>query len=351
MFSCNVLITIAFTLAIISQNHSFGGAAPVSCGMHYGSASLNFNGSLIFGGYDKGRAIGKSAQVANDSVQLLDISLGVEEGASPFAQGFTLKSGLLSNPVPSTIDPLMPGLYFPAAGRSPLASHLPVTFDPTTGYFLWNVDDLACERLMTSPAHIAFTFPPAAGQSDNPTIKAALRLLSLTLDAPLVESPTPYFSCTSIPHSNKAYLGRAFLQAAFIGRNFHPDVSWLAQAPGPCHDKTALGVMVKELSMSNTDIESSEASSDTWMKSREDHLTPLPEPSTTEYPDTSNASPKGGMSTEKTSTGDMAEKPMSTGEITAVNLHHSPSHRRRHWRLRVLDIETQANPTLRTRLS
>ncbi|KAK7543981.1 uncharacterized protein J3D65DRAFT_670 [Phyllosticta citribraziliensis] len=291
MFSWKALIMIAFTLAIISQSHSFGAA---------------------------GRVIGKSAQVMNDSVQLLDITLGVEAGASPFVQGFTLKSGLLLNPVPITIDSSMPGLYLPASGCSALASNLPITLDSSTGYYLWNVDDPAYERLMTSPAYIAFTFPPAAGQSDNVTIKAALRLLCLTLDTPLVESPTLYFPCTSISHSNKAYLGRALLQAASIGKNFQTNVSWLAQAARPRHDRTGLGMMVKELSTSDADLASSEASSDTWKKIWEGHLTPLPEPGATEYPDTSNASPKGETSAENTSTGDMAEKPMSTGEITAV---------------------------------
>ncbi|KAK8220221.1 hypothetical protein IWZ01DRAFT_536275 [Phyllosticta capitalensis] len=258
----------------------------ISYGLHYGSASLNFTGSLVLGGYDQGRIMGKSAQVANDKAQLLDISLGVEAGDSPFSEGFTLKSGFLSSPLSMTIDSLSPGLYLPGGACSRLASHLPVTFDSSSGYYLWNVMDPAFKRLMGSPAFMAFTFPPSAADSNNVTIKVPFRLFNLTLEHPIMDVPTPYFPCFD---KSEGYLGRVFLQAAFVGRNYHSNSSWLAQAPGPGRNNSGLGVVLKEISTDDTEIQGSPLGDMTWMKSWENYLTPLSDDSQTS-PNSTNSS-------------------------------------------------------------
>ena len=66
----------------------------ISYSYHIGSASLAYPGSAVFGGYDKGRAIGPAINTG-DELYLLDITIGVETGDSPFP--FTQEVGLLKS--------------------------------------------------------------------------------------------------------------------------------------------------------------------------------------------------------------------------------------------------------------
>ena len=235
-----------------------------SYGLHIGSAAFNYPGSLIFGGWDKGRAIGPGTTFGATSPQLLDVSLGVEAGASPFASNLNMplpKTGLLlsnantSTTLPARPDPLVPYIYLPGGTCAALAARLPVTFDASSGYYFWNTSDPAYARITTSPAWLGFTFPPAPGNTANVLIKVPFALLTLNLTKPAIAGgQQPYFPCmpyvpptatASGPGSAPGYsdyvLGRAFLQAAFLGRNWQTKVSWLAQAPGPGAAKAGLG--------------------------------------------------------------------------------------------------------------
>jgi hypothetical protein len=98
------------------------------------------------------------------------------------------------------------------------------TVQPTR-YYLWKTNDSAYETIITFPAYQSFTFPPTPRASLNVTIKVPFALLNLTLDMPILERPTPHFSChayTPNPdNKNDDYrLGRAFLQAAYLGHNW-----------------------------------------------------------------------------------------------------------------------------------
>lgn len=55
-----------------------------SYGLHIGSAALDYGGSLMLGGYDRGRAIGPYTSYAGYSATLLDISINVKQGRVPF---------------------------------------------------------------------------------------------------------------------------------------------------------------------------------------------------------------------------------------------------------------------------
>lgn len=72
------------------------------------------------------------------------------------------------------------------------------------------------------------------------TIKVPFALLNLTLIQPIIDTPTQYLPLRPGQGPSGSYeLGRAFLQAAFIGVNWQTaqgdgDGAWfLAQAPGP----------------------------------------------------------------------------------------------------------------------
>ncbi|KAL9087229.1 MAG: hypothetical protein Q9165_006723 [Trypethelium subeluteriae] len=219
-----------------------------SFGLHIGSASLNYPGSLLFGGYDKGRTIGPCA-IFDATLQLLDVGVGVESGGSPF--NFSSRQGLLTNdsnsagPITVGVDPELPYLHLPADTCEAIASFLPVTYNSTAKYYLWNTEDPLYRKIVQSTAYLSFTFE---GDSLNVTIKVPFVLLNLNLTSPLVSSPTPYFPCQpyQLPPttaSNSFYiLGRAFLQAAFLGRNWQSGTSWLVQAPGPGVSNAGLGL-------------------------------------------------------------------------------------------------------------
>ncbi|KAL1955891.1 hypothetical protein VTO42DRAFT_7964 [Malbranchea cinnamomea] len=233
-----------------------------SYGLHIGSAAHNYPGSLVFGGYDKGRVIGPYTTFSDWSITLLDIGIGVETGASPFP--FKSKTGLLvsntSSPQALSVapDPTVPYLHLPPNTCEAIVEHLPVSMDPATGYYLWDTDDPRFKTITTSPSYLSFTFPPASGSTDEVVIKVPFALLNLTLEKPIVSgSPRSYFPCSSFtPQSGDSYrLGRAFLQAAFLGRNWFTKVSWLAQAPGPGLQRQGLGTQFHDIPDRATTIE------------------------------------------------------------------------------------------------
>ncbi|KAF2717103.1 hypothetical protein K431DRAFT_334631, partial [Polychaeton citri CBS 116435] len=242
-----------------------------SFSLHYGAAVLGFKGSLIFGGYDKGRAIGSATTFGMRPPLLKDIVIGVEDGGSPF--NFTSKSGLLfdetgkSAQVPAFPDPITPYINLSRQTCDAIADLLPVSFDARSGFYLWDVNDPSFTTIISSPAYLGFVFPPAPGSTDDVTIKVPLFLLNLTLDSQLVggSDSVPYFPCmpfsmvgdatdSAWPTQGTYYLGRAFLQAAYYGRNWGAGVSWLAQTPGP-GSGDGLGYLPLDLIDSDTSIE------------------------------------------------------------------------------------------------
>ena len=218
-----------------------------SFGLHYGSASLNLPGSLVFGGYDQSRVLGPVGSFDlgfNNSMvaTLVDISFGVSSGSSPFPNA-TLPAGLLqeakssSTGISTIVNPLILYLLFSSATCNAIASHLPVTFNAGLGLYTWNTADSAYNNILASPTYLSFTCLNVG--STRLTISVPMQLLNLTLTAPVVQTPTQYFPCrpyvaTNTEAGNGVYfLGRAFLQAAFAGINWEQGKFFLAQAPGP----------------------------------------------------------------------------------------------------------------------
>jgi hypothetical protein len=99
-------------------------------------------------------------------------------------------------------------------------------------YYLWNTSDPKFEKVVTSAAYLGFSFPRDQDSHEAVVIKVPFALLNLTLDTPITSAPVQYFPCTPY-NTSTPILGRAFLQAAFIGRNWKMRTSWIAQAPGP----------------------------------------------------------------------------------------------------------------------
>lgn len=262
-----------------------------SYGLHVGSASLGIPGSLVLGGFDQNRVLG---EVSSQSfvphgptpggatpIGLLDIGLGVATGGSPWP--YQNKTGLLSQgnssivaPVTVEVDPVRPYLYLPRSTCDAIAADLPVTFNDSLGLYFWDTTNTTYKDVVTSPAFLRFTFQKNSQNTDNFTINVPFPLLNLTLKAPLVDGNTSYFPC--FPTTKTPTLGRAFLQAAFIGVNWGKATgtgSWfLAQAPGP-----GLVTNPTVVSINPTDA-TINASQTTWEDSWNNHWTPLPVPVT-----------------------------------------------------------------------
>lgn len=222
-----------------------------SWGMHIGAVAPSIAGSLVMGGYDQTRVIGNvSSQPLNSTnglgslnIDLYDIGLGVAEGASPWKK-FSSMNGLFRRDNSSgdisasvQIDPTRPYLYLPKDTCDAIAEQLPVTYNEGLGLYFWNTSVPQFGRVTSSPAYLSFTFENNAGadsSTPNITIKVPFNILKLTLQAPLVEQNTTYFPC----HPSDEYaLGRAFLQAVFLGTNWQNGTGggywFFAQAPGP----------------------------------------------------------------------------------------------------------------------
>ena len=220
------------------------GAIPSnSFGLHIGSASLNQAGSLTYGGYDQSRVLGEVGAFdlgsGNEMLpSLLDIELGVENGTSPFGADVVnqlLKLNESFNGVqPAVINPVIPYLFMSPQTCAAIAQNLPVTFQQKIGLYTWNTADPRYRSIVSSPSYLAFVFQNSG--FGNLTIKVPFQLLNLTLESPIVSSPQQYFPCRPFQAndgSGNYFLGRAFLQAAFIGINWGIHKWFMAQAPGP----------------------------------------------------------------------------------------------------------------------
>ena len=239
-FGASIKINTTFITSYLYEQEGSTNIPSYSYGMHIGSASLGIPGSLLLGGYDQNRVIGDvSAQSFSSGsfpIEMYDMSIGVAEGGSPW--NYSNKTGLLAQGNSSLdsglkiiVDPVNPYLYLPQSSCDAIAAELPVTYQPAYGLYFWNTSDSQYDKIATSPSYLAFIFSKNSLNNEDITIKVPFALLNLTLEAPLVKTPTQYFPCMAT--NSTPALGRAFLQAAFVGVNWLGGKWFLAQAPGP----------------------------------------------------------------------------------------------------------------------
>jgi hypothetical protein len=209
----------------------------ISYGLHVGSVYPNITPSLYWGGYDSSRLLGPPITSNNDTFTLREISLSVSSGGGAYLNNSAnstipiLSSG--STPLLAKPDPGPPYLYLPQSVCDAIATHLPVTFNKDFNLYTWDTTSSAYTSIVSSPHAITFTFDSAVGSGTNVNVPFAL--LNLTLDYPLASPSIQYFPCSPYsPSSGSPYiLGRAFLQAAFIGNAWGQKKLFMAQAPGP----------------------------------------------------------------------------------------------------------------------
>jgi hypothetical protein len=246
----------------------------LSYGLQIGSVGSGLTPSLYFGGFDQNRALGDvSVQEGGPgdtgAIDLVDIGLTVAAGVSPWSfdsLGGLLASGnsSIGSNLPVAVESLAPYMALPKSTCDAIAANLPVTFEEKYGLYFWNTSDPQYKNIISSPSCLTFTFRKSL-TSNNLTINVPFKLLNLTLQAPIVTTPVQYFPCKPIG-IEKFSLGRAFLQAAFVGANWNANNgsgAWfLAQAPGP-----NIPTQANVLAIGNTDtfISGSTMSwNDTW---------------------------------------------------------------------------------------
>ena len=268
-----------------------------SYGLHVGSTAFQLPLSLWLGGYDASRLTGSvSTQQVNAKyglqIDLFDIGIGVESGGSPFP--YPLRQGILgdgnssiTSSIPVQMNAGAPYLSLPNSTCSAIARDLPVTYQAKYGLYFWNTTDPRYAQIVTSPSFLSFTFRASGdstGTNGNMTINVPFALLNLTLDLPLISTPTSYFPCQPPQLGGQYSLGRAFLQAAFIGVNWdlQSEGEWyLAQAPGP-----GAASSPSQMSFGST-VSSSPSSS--WADTWKNHWTPLPNASATSFSISTNS--------------------------------------------------------------
>ncbi|KAL2052341.1 hypothetical protein ABVK25_007500 [Lepraria finkii] len=102
---------------------------------------------------------------------------------------------------------------------------------------------------MQSPTYLALVFQSTLG---NLTIKILFQLLNFTLE-PSIVSSQQYFSYQPFHASDGSgnyYLGRAFLQAAFLSINWDSGNFILVQGPGPA----TVAIQPKDTNLSSDPI-------------------------------------------------------------------------------------------------
>ena len=241
-----------------------------SFAMHIGSVSPEIPGSLVFGGYDQERVDGDVLVLEGDDYRseiiLVDLGIEVFQGDSPF--NFTDKrTGLLAEGDSSYasglvvhMDGCSPYLTLPSSTCQALSNHLPISYDDDLGLYLWDTTNDSYSRVMNSASGLTFTLT-GKQSSDTISVSVPFQHLNLTLDEPLMPDPTSYFPC-STTYVSHYVLGRAFLQDAFVGANWHKKVFWVAQAPGP---RERLGKDVVGLDKTETPRKKGDGKwTDTW---------------------------------------------------------------------------------------
>ena len=221
----------------------------------------------------------------------LDIQIGVENGTSPFNNRNSITSLLQLNESfngfqPTIVNPLVPYFFFLPETCANIAQHLPVKLQPDIGLYIRNTDDPQNQRVVQSPTYLTLVFQSTSGYL---TIKIPFQLLSLTLEPSIVSSQQQCFPCQPFHASDGSgnyYLGRTFLQAAFLSINWDSGNFFLAQGPGPATAEAN----IKSIQPKDTNL-SSDSISDfltTWNKT----WTPLASQSQSTNTDTS-AKPPG----------------------------------------------------------
>lgn len=224
--------TVSFnrTLPKAYQN---GDIPSISYGLHVGSVYPSVDASLVLGGYDSSRAISDPIVSDTDTFTLNTISLDSIGGYMYYGEPEPSDNQLTAPGMEVSMNPGAPYMYLPRATCDKIAEYLPVKYNEDFNLYFWDKGDSAFKDITSSLHFLSFGFESSNNRTQR--INVPFGLLNLTLTSPLVSEPTPYFPCSPLRNGQRATLGRAFLQAAFLAHNWETQRIFLSQAPGPDH--------------------------------------------------------------------------------------------------------------------
>lgn len=187
--------------------------------------------SLTLGGYDRKRIAGSSLQIPFSSVsENRDLVVEVrsmsynEFGSSP----------LLTTPIPSFIDSLVPQIWLPLSVCQNFERALNLTWDEHTELYL--VDDATRTNLLSRDLN--FTFSLGAVGTGNTTVEVTLpyAAFDLQMTPPAVNTTSRYFPLKRAANESQSILGRVFLQEAYVVADYGWKNFTIAQAAFPRND-------------------------------------------------------------------------------------------------------------------
>ena len=241
------LANSSFNNPLNNANHSIMGYSPLawlssvdpaahspSFGLYIGSAMHNSSATFRLGSYEQEFVLTEPGIFNETAFPLTNLSINSTIADVASSGNLLDPAELGTGGIRTILEPSIPYLYLPPEVCSSLASKLDLTYLPNLELYSWNFSNPSTTTLVNSLSHISFTFTNASNVST--AIDIPFALLNLTLEPPLTSHPIPYFPCRPYeppPGQNQYFLGRAFLQGAFLGQNWATGKHWLAQAPGP----------------------------------------------------------------------------------------------------------------------
>lgn len=280
-----------------------------SYSLSMGNSQFGPSGSITLGGYEQNRVLGDVAVFAHEPnfgfpiIYLVDMTLGVELGGSPFASDLNISKdnpksvwvsanksdttgGGAYNSMNAQVEGAVPSLFLPSQNCKAIADHLPVSWNATFGYYIWDTSSERYQQLTTSPAYLGLVFDDASDKKV--TVKIPFRLLNPTF-TPFTNQSFVYFPCQPSTARN-AILGRVFLQSAFYATNFASNLTYLGQGPGPVIGQSILRAFPTD--DTSPLVSGSKTLAYTWSN----FWTPLPEPPKRQTDNSTSDSGSKGLS-------------------------------------------------------
>ena len=120
---------------------------------------------------------------------------------------------------------VVPYLFMSPEMRSAVTENMPVTLHSQVELCIWNTTDAQNEKVIESPAYLAIVFQTKG--SGSLTIRVPFQPLGFTLEPPIASTTQQYFECRpfhAADNSGEYFLGKAFLQTAFLGMNWQAEI-------------------------------------------------------------------------------------------------------------------------------
>ncbi|KAI5364499.1 Putative aspartic peptidase A1 family, aspartic peptidase domain superfamily [Septoria linicola] len=206
--------------------------------------------SLTFGGYDSSRGNDEERRITvpfgQDNtrdllVAIKSVTIGGNGSTSVQVQG--LDAGITA-----MIDSLVPEIYLPEAACRSFESAFGLVYNETAGYYL--VNDTQHETLIQQDKSISFRLAPDPSSTQTVDINLPYAAFDLGLQYPRANirdgaTSLRYFPLQRAQTSEQQFLGRTFLQEAYLAADYEKREFYVSQALVPAQQGTKNLITVK----------------------------------------------------------------------------------------------------------